>query len=241
MNKGLFKFFSCEKYRDDFLKGHLYFNSLNFFKRHEESEVLGQNDYYECCSIYQPESVNVYIGNLKLTDFAGPISISCNHDLLTSNIICFSTIRDDLYYNCKSFEEAKQNILFPKELLNYGRYAVAIPQGHLLIKKIECAALKNGFSLYHGLVNYYNYSKDNVSFKYPKIAFQKRSEFSYQREYRFLLQKTNEEDKPVILEVGDLSDITMVVKSADINKMLDISYSCEADEYNGAKYTVKPE
>ena len=229
MNKGLFKFFSCEKYRDDFLKGHLYFNSLNFFKRHEESEVLGQNDYYECCSIYQPESVNVYIGNLKLTDFAGPISISCNHDLLTSNIICFSTIRDDLYYNCKSFEEAKQNILFPKELLNYGRYAVAIPQGHLLIKKIECAALKNGFSLYHGLVNYYNYSKDNVSFKYPKIAFQKRSEFSYQREYRFLLQKTNEEDKPVILEVGDLSDITMVVKSADINKMLDISYSCEAE------------
>lgn len=229
MNKGLFKFFSCEEYRDDFLKGHLYFNSLNFFKKHEESEVPGQNDYYECCSIHQPDSVKITLGNLHLTDFAGPISISCNHDLLTSNIICFSTIRDDLYYNCKSFEEAKQNILFPKELLNYGRYAVAIPQGHLFIERFKTAALKGGFFFCHAPVNYYDFSKDNISCKYPEIAFQKRSEFSYQREYRFLLQKTNEEDKPVILEVGDLSDITMVVKSADINKMLDISYSCEAE------------
>lgn len=229
MNKGLFKFFSCEKYRDDFLKGHLYFNSLNFFKRHEESEVPGQNDYYECCSIHQPESVNVYIGNLKLTDFAGPISISCNHDLLTSNIICFSTIREDSYCYCKSFEDAKKNILFSETMLKYGEYAVVIPQGHLFIERFKTAALKGGFFSFHAPVNYYDFSKDNISCKYPEIAFQKRSEFSYQREYRFLLQKTNEEDKPVILEVGDLSDIAMVVKSADINKMLNISYSCEAE------------
>lgn len=223
MCKGLFKFFSCKAYRDDFLKGRLYFNSLNFFKKQEESEVPGQNDYYECCSIHQPESVNISLGDLKLTDLAGPISISRVHDVLTSNIMCFSTIREDLYYNCKSFEEAKQNILFPEAMLKYGEFAMVIPQGDLFIKKFEYAARNKGLGFLHAPVNYYDFSKDNISCKYPEIAFQKRSEFSYQREYRFLLHKPNEVDEPVILEVGDLTDIAMVVKSADINKMLNIS------------------
>ena len=38
MCRGLFKFFSCETYRDDFLKGHLHFNSLNYFRRAEASD-----------------------------------------------------------------------------------------------------------------------------------------------------------------------------------------------------------
>ena len=52
MCRGLFKFFSCETYRDDFLKGHLHFNSLNYFRNTEASGNFKQNDPYECCKIF---------------------------------------------------------------------------------------------------------------------------------------------------------------------------------------------
>ena len=61
MCRGLFKFFSCETYRDDFLKGHLHFNSLNYFRRAEASDSFKQNDPYECCKIFQPNSIKVFL------------------------------------------------------------------------------------------------------------------------------------------------------------------------------------
>lgn len=99
MCKGLFKFFNSEKYRDDFLNGHLYFSSLNSFRKVEKSEVFGQNDRYECCEIHQPDSVKVTIGNIELTDLAGPISICCERDVLKSNIMSFSTIGADAEFD----------------------------------------------------------------------------------------------------------------------------------------------
>lgn len=75
-----------------------------------------------------------------------------------------------------------------------------------------------------GLVNYYDFSKDNISDEYPKNAFRKRSEFSYQREFRFLLRKKKDAiDEHVILEIGGLSDITQFCKSADLNGLLEIN------------------
>ena len=59
--------------------------------------------------------------------------------------------------------------------------------------------------------------------EYPKIAFQKRREFSYQREFRFLLRKKDAIDTSVILEIGDLSDIAQSCKSVDLNGLLEIN------------------
>ena len=163
MCRGLFKFFSCEKYRDDFLKGHLHFNSLNFFRRAEASDSFKQNDPYECCKIFQPISIKVFFGRQELKDLAGPVSICYNDDVLKSYIMCFSTIRFDSQKQYASLDE------------------------------------------------------------YPKIAFQKRREFSYQREFRFLLRKKDAVDEYVTLEVGDLSDIAQSCKSVDLNGQLEIN------------------
>ena len=59
--------------------------------------------------------------------------------------------------------------------------------------------------------------------EFPKNAFRKRSEFSYQREFRFLLRKNDAVDEYVTLEIGDLSDIAQSCKSADLNGQLEIN------------------
>ena len=105
-------------------------------------------------------------------------------------------------------------------MIKYGEHAVVIPRMELFVERLKMAALKAGYDFAKGLVNYYDFSKDNISDEYPKIAFQKRSEFSYQREFRFLLRKKDAVDKEVILEIGDLSDIAQSCKSADLNGLL---------------------
>lgn len=222
MCKGLFKFFCCEKFRDDFLRGHLYFSSLNYFRKAEKSEVPGQNDRFECSKILQPDSVKVTVGNIELNDLAGPISICDNTAVLRSNIMCFSTIGADDEKEFDSLEELKQDVLFPEKMIEYGEFAIVIPQADLFIERLRTVVLETGFGLYGRPVSYYDFSNDNISCGFPEIAFQKRSEFSYQREFRFLLQKLEPNDAPLILEVGDLSDIAISCKSCDLNGMIDV-------------------
>ena len=223
MCRGLFKFFSCEKYRDDFLKGHLYFNSLNYFRRAEASDSFKQNDPYECCKIFQPNSIKVFFGQQELKDLAGPVSICGNEDVLKSYIMSFSTIRLDSQKKYASLEDLKRDVLFSEKMIKYGEYVVVIPQAELFLERLKKAALKDGFDHFKGPVNYYDFSKDNVLDEFPKNAFRKRSEFSYQREFRFLLRKKDAVDEYVTLEIGDLSDIAQSCKSADLNGLLEIN------------------
>ena len=223
MCRGLFKFFSCEEYRDDFLRGRLYFNSLNYFRKNEASDVFGQNDPYECCKIFQPNSIKVSLGPLELNDLAGPVSICGVDDVLKSYIMSFSTIRVDLQKKYTSLEDLKRDVLFSEKMIKYGEHAVVIPRVELFVERLRKAALKEGYDFAKGPVNYYDFSKDNVSNEYPQIEFQKRREFSYQREFRFLLRKKDSVDAHVILEIGNLSDIAQFCKSADLNGLLEIN------------------
>ena len=223
MCKGLFKFFSCEKYRDDFLRGHLYFNSLNYFRRAKASDSFKQNDPYECCKIFQPNSIKVFFGQQELKDLAGPVSICYNDDVLKSYIMSFSTIRLDSQKKYASLEDLKRDVLFSEKMIKYGEYVVVIPQAELFLERLEKAALKAGYGFAKGLVTYYDFAKDNVLDEYPKNAFRKRREFSYQREFRFLLRKKDAVEEYVTLEIGDLSDIAQSCKSADLNGMLEIN------------------
>ena len=223
MCRGLFKFFSCEKYRDDFLKGHLHFNSLNYFRRAEASDSFKQNDPYECCKIFQPISIKVFFGRQELKDLAGPVSICYNDDVLKSYIMCFSTIRLDSQKQYASLDDLKRDVLFSEKMINYGKHAVVIPRMELFVERLKKAALKKNLDFAMGPVNYYDFAKDNVLDEYPKNAFRKRREFSYQREFRFLLRKKDAVDEHVILEIGDLSDIAQFCKSADLNGLLEIN------------------
>ena len=135
----------------------------------------------------------------------------------------FSTIRVDARKEYTSLEDLKRDVFFSEKMIKYGEHVVMIPQAELFVERLKKAALKAGYDFAKGLVNYYDFSKDNISDEYPKIAFQKRSEFSYQREFRFMLRKKDAVDKEVILEIGDLSDIAQPCKSADLNGLLEIN------------------
>lgn len=48
------------------------------------------------------------------------------------------------------------------------------------------------------------------------IPFLKRNKYSYQHEYRFVLHKECCTEEKVILEIGDISDISIKIKSEKI-------------------------
>ena len=125
--------------REQAVKLVLKVNFLNNFRKAEAPDIFKQNDSYECCKIFQPNSIKVSLGQLELNALAGLVSI-CGVD-------------------------------------------------DVFVERLKKAAMKAVYGFGKGLVNYYDLSKDNISDEYPKNAFRKRSEFSYQREFRFLSRK----------------------------------------------------
>ena len=77
--------------------------------------------------------------------------------------MCFSTIRFDSQKQYASLDDLKRDVLFSEKMINYGEHAVVIPRMELFVERLKMAALKAGYDFAKGLVNYYDFSKDNIS------------------------------------------------------------------------------
>lgn len=79
----MIKFFECEKYADDFLKGQLYLNRLAKFREMEEACTDGRGDQTEAVAIWiQPDDFIMELNipgveNTTITkaDLAAPVSM----------------------------------------------------------------------------------------------------------------------------------------------------------------------
>lgn len=86
-------------------------------------------------------------------------------------------------------------------------YSVVCISKTLFIDRIESAARKQGLDLLYGPVKY-----DDANLSYQPndpyaAAFHKRTSYSYQNEYRLLLQKEIAADGHYNFQIGDIHDI----------------------------------
>lgn len=92
--------------------------------------------------------------------------------------------------------------------------------------------------MYHGFARYFdpNIDSGNVLFSLlgeeglKNVSFLKRNKYSYQQEYRFVLHKDGAIEDKVILQIGDISDISVKIKS---KKVLE-GYIKKADSIEGS-------
>lgn len=108
-------------------------------------------------------------------------------------------------------------------MLSFGDTALVILDSEAFIERIENAAKKAGLRTYFDGVKYYDESFDNANMIIDlvkgmhNIAFWKRKDYSYQQEGRFVFVSDNSNHfDHVILDIGDISDITMVFPSEQI-------------------------
>lgn len=228
----LLKVFRDQSYVESFLDGNLYMNTLQYFKGYEETEINNIGDRYEGVSVnIPPKNSLIYIKyrnevhTINPNDIVGSVTIQPDK-YNTANVFCLYGPAMDVSKKYTS-QEVDNLIYLDEQCLSLGEYLVVIHNSTEFVKRIENAASKANFILHHSSVEYYD-SELSFAFKDEQVPFRKTKEFGHQKEYRFVLLRDNPENKPYILEIGDIRDIASTIPTKDFNSSL--SYHTIEDE-----------
>jgi hypothetical protein len=224
----LFKIFKEERHRDDFLDGRLYMNRLKFFKKLEDKEINSRNDPDEAVSgWYQPNKgsylkVNGYI--IPSEDLAGPIKIS--YDKFNNlNVFCLSALYSNEFEQIteENLNAYRKSLLLDNKILELGDYFVILINPSTFIEKVGSAIRGKNFEGKIGLVEYYDPNTFHGNFPESDVPFRKQKQFSYQKEYRIVIDSRIADDSPYILEIGSIQNICLTCRATKVNSLIEVT------------------
>ena len=205
----LAKIFENQKYMQDFCNGKLYMNSLAYFKDIEIINDKPRYDSYEGIRCYwQPQQCILELNGHKFNNLIAPITLY-SHSNNYKNVFCMWSISSEN-------DILRGNIYIDEENKKFGEYLVVITSPKIFLERITSALQNSGLSAQVGLVEYYD-EKTHLSFEENKEVFHKVSNFSYQQEYRIAVN-TNIDNKPYILNIGNLEDISIILTIDEFNQ-----------------------
>lgn len=225
----LIKFFSEERFANQFISGNLYLNRLSFFKK-LESPFDGRQDSNEAIwSWWQPYDLSIRFSlfpELEITskDLAGPVSTAFDiHNHL--HIFCMYGISVPSFaltgekFECSEQQaaELKQLLTVDERCRQFGDFAVIVPT-LLFLERLK-SAVKGRYAVTARAVKYYDERIFHGSFPQEDIPFSKQRRFEYQREFRLVVDTRTKGSEPLILKIGDIRDISLKVLSHKINDM----------------------
>ncbi len=238
------KFFSEERYADEFIRGRLYLNRLAYFKKLENELDDGRPDGHEAIAVWsQPKDLTIElnipgIGRVTLTkaDLAGPVSMALDyHDHL--HVLClyaFGTpgrITDDGNIDIGGMHEAelRGHLSIDERCLKFGAFAVVMAVTPFL-SQLRTALERSGLRCLARLVEYYDEETFHGEIAPTDIPFKKQKRFAYQKEYRLCVQSKTKGDDPLIIDIGDISGISAKIESSRLNDLFQTDLRYEAGE-----------
>lgn len=228
------RIFSEEKFRDEFIKGNLYMNTIKYFREYEDAHSDNVGDKNEAVSAWlQPANLRIILkhpsGDVVIpgSDIAAPIVLRQNR-FDSINVFCITvlhshgiTLSDEV--SEEDFEKLKAYFTLPDDVCKLGRYAAVIPNTGVFLERVRNAAQKlmdanQEVSLVCQQVTYYD-PKNTLSLEHEDDAiFHKQKNYEHQREFRIALDRGSDVAEPFTLNIGDISDIALPVLTEDINK-----------------------
>lgn len=195
-----------QKYMADFLDGHLYMNTDEFFTKVESSDALRSDLYEGVDEARQFKKISIKTGSGNWTPIEGAQSpLMYRHGgKEVRHILCMYMFTD------------KPNFRFDQRNIGFGDTAVLITDLKELVRRAKEAAEALGKRLLHGPVEYVDkrYHDGQMG------PFRKFSEYEYQSEFRLVMIGTKgEKRKPIKLSVGNIRDIVMVSPSAKLPEL----------------------
>ncbi len=204
---GLFKF-GLRQHIEEFVgEGHLYMNTLSYFRTLEDG-TLRQDKEEGSAFCMQPGKAKLGIevdgAFQEIPDIVGPIVYWDEIDQ-RSNVFCMYVLR-----------ASPAAALIDPQNFEFGDTFALLTDGNEFLRRVRLAVQDSGQRLQWGLVEYV----DRATYHGSMGIFKKFSSFSYQSEFRIALVPGT--GRAYSLRVGDLSDITLTGKLADLNSRLKI-------------------
>ena len=205
----LFKFQSLERIQS-LQKGKLYAKTLGYYRQLEhdtgDTEI---GDSYEG---------KIHVNEAYITTEDG-VTIALNDELINTKysddyVFCMFGI----YPSMKDFTFTDMQ---KEKMLSFGEYALLIKDSDEFIRRVQNAA--NGkYDVIFDAVNYYPPKIDGGDMLLSliqnlwKVAFWKRDMYKYQQEARFLFVSKEHDEDHIELDIGDISDISIIVSSKQV-------------------------
>ncbi len=204
----LAKFFEKEEHRDQFLDGRLYLNNLQYFREAEKD--TSRADHYEG-SVWLDAGIELVakIGENGREEKITIAKEDVDEILMRTNW----TDHVNLFCMCKiglpeHIKGGKQRISLPPEILVFGEHGTLIKDVPEFFDRIKSALVKDGrYKMGLGHVTYSDTSPQDPNS--PQTIFHKREIYKYQNEYRIAVITAPDRHDHLVLDAGDLSDITV--------------------------------
>jgi hypothetical protein len=192
--------FGQKKFIDDFVdNGHIYMNSLSYFKKLEK-ENIRKDEYENSTSCLQANGARLSVeidGNfVEFASILGPIITANDKEDDFIKVFCMYSVLDDIPIDSR--------------IENFGDSCCVILIINEFFRRIDNAAEKKNLIVERKIVRYVN----SKTYEGEMGFFRKFSDFSFQNEYR-LAVKTNDVS-PLSLIIGNISDITYTVSSREL-------------------------
>lgn len=212
------KFSAKERYARDFLGGRLYANTVRYFR---ELESEGRGDKYEgLVGWFQPSRGTLAIDGRDLTpSLAGPVGFS-RDDILSHHLFCLYCGHTAGISPDASDEEVKARMQLSVRPDDLGEYAVLVRNVKAFLDRVKEALNREGYAWRRGLVGYYDPDTFHGPFADQDAVFRKQIKHGHQREYRFAIDTGNTDDAPLVVEVGDLSDIAELYRFPQLDDVM---------------------
>lgn len=242
----LIRYFSNKEYRDQFVAGKLYMNTLDYFWNNGFDD---QKDLFEgvVCTVPVKEfgAFPTVFQSAQATDFRFRAE-----GYKYCNVCCFSRI-DYVSSPAGSLGHLISYNYNPK-MTEFGSYAVLIKNEDKFINRVRDAANSKGYKYLCGNVNYKKLMKDGrltkegpltywaAKDKYFTIqelenrgikikrrdCFDKSVNYEAQKEWRIALYRGIKDTKAYTLDIGDLSDIVTSFDASELTKVLEHNMNC---------------
>lgn len=226
----LCKFFKTENFLNDFLDGKFYMSSVGLMDKYINLNLSdGQADELEGTEEYLQTVENMYHaleiidGSAYIASYYGDHNIQKNkniiyeakvgrHKYINCNLYCFYTLWFDTDNNEIAYRDTKMKTEF-------GDYGIIVRNPIELMNRIYTGILtfsqedKLNSKPIIGFVEYLELMNKGMESIGP---FRKDNSYSYQNEFRFLIDIKNQKGDLKYFEVGDLRDIVSVISSDDL-------------------------
>lgn len=221
------KLYDNKSHAEEFVKGRLFMNTIQSFREYKDESGKLRGDKYEgIVALFQPGkenelSIDGHI--IPASDLVGPILFHGNH-LLNQNVFCLYSLNssDHKTISANTLSDFKQTLLIHKTCFGFGKFCVAVINATEFITRCQIAIKKLKFNCSLGLVDYFDENEFNGYMPEDKLGYQKRIQFSHQREYRIMIDRNCSKPGPYFLNIGDLSDICILTTPQKFNEQLQI-------------------
>ena len=199
--KVLVKFFKTREYANHFIDGNLYCNTIQYFRKIEHLADGRKDEHEGRLPLVGVKSISLdghVFKVLNRPDKRGYFSYGSIEYL---NIFSMSIVEMEV-------KNKIGDLRIPPEYFSiFGNYLVVITHSPEFLKRIEKSLNELKYKYGYQDVNYYK--PDEIispEYSFEEIIFMKHEKFKYQNEFRIAFDTGSEDDKPITLKIGNITD-----------------------------------